>query len=119
MPSGTRIILWTIAAVPTVVEVVEAGRLDVLVLRPSTSASSRSPATTSSISLIERSWPIASGVIDSGKTTVSFSGSTGRIGGSSGVSVIGSNELVAHARVTSITTRSRRGRALRERAGRS
>ena len=42
-----------------------------------TSASMRSPATTSSTSLIERSWPIASGVIDCGKTTVSFSGSTG------------------------------------------
>ena len=46
-----------------------------------TSASRRSPATTSSISLIERSWPIASGVIDSGKTTVSLSGSTGMTGG--------------------------------------
>ena len=29
------------------------------------------------MSLIERSCPIASGVIDSGKTTVSFSGNTG------------------------------------------
>ena len=37
----------------------------------------RSPETTSSISFTERSWPTASGVIDSGKTTVSFSGSTG------------------------------------------
>src|SRR3954453_566186 len=35
------------------------------------------------ISLIDRSWPIASGVIDSGKTTVSFSGSTGSVAGSS------------------------------------
>ena len=43
----------------------------------------RSPATTSSISRTERSWPIASGVIDCGKTTVSLSGSTGRTAGSS------------------------------------
>ena len=42
-----------------------------------TSASTRSPATTSSISSIERSWPIASGVIESGKTTVSLSGRIG------------------------------------------
>ncbi len=41
------------------------------------SASSRSPATTSSISRTDRSWPIASGAIDCGNTTVSFSGSTG------------------------------------------
>src|SRR5688572_7551676 len=41
------------------------------------SASIRSPETTSSISFTERSWPTASGVIDSGKTTVSFSGRTG------------------------------------------
>ena len=48
-----------------------------------TSATSRSPATTSSISRTERSCPIASGVIDCGKTTVSFSGSTGSTAGSS------------------------------------
>ena len=42
-------------------------------------ASIRSPETTSSISRTERSWPTASGVIDSGKTTVSFSGRTGRL----------------------------------------
>ena len=92
------------------VEVVEAGRLGSSFFT-ATSASSRSPATTSSISLIDRSWPIASGVIDSGKTTVSFSGSTGRIGGSSGVSVTRLEDVVAHARVTAMTTRSpRRGR---------
>ena len=100
------------------VEIVEAGRLDVLVL-DATSASRRSPATTSSISLIERSWPIASGVIDSGKTTVSFNGSTGRIGGRSGGSVIGSKISIAHARLTSITTRSPRGRRAARRAARS
>ena len=33
------------------------------------------------MSLIDRSCPIASGVIDSGKTTVSFSGSTGSVAG--------------------------------------
>ncbi len=45
----------------------------------------RSPTTTSSMRLIERSWPTASGVIDSGKTTVSFSGRTGStVGRSSG-----------------------------------
>ena len=51
--------------------------------RAVTSASSRSPATTSSISRIERSCPIASGVIDCGKTTVSLSGRTGSVAGSS------------------------------------
>src|SRR5690349_7969939 len=49
--------------------------------RAVTSASSRSPATTSSISRTERSCPIASGDIDCGKTTVSFSGSTGSAAG--------------------------------------
>src|SRR5437870_13357944 len=43
----------------------------------------RSPETTSSTSLIERSCPIASGVIDWGKTTVSLSGSTGSVVGMS------------------------------------
>src|SRR4051794_1051981 len=46
-----------------------------------TSASIRSPATTVSTSRIERSCPIASGVIDCGKTTVSFSGSTASVEG--------------------------------------
>src|SRR4051794_4850442 len=49
--------------------------------REATSASRRSPATTSSISRTERSCPIASGVIDCGNTTVSFSGSTGSAAG--------------------------------------
>src|SRR5436305_11759701 len=51
--------------------------------RDVTSASRRSPATTSSIRRTDRSWPIASGVIDCGKTTVSFSGSTGSAAGRS------------------------------------
>src|SRR5581483_3622317 len=58
--------------------------------REVTSASSRSPATTSSISRTDRSWPIASGVIDCGKTTVSFSGSTGSVAGSSSCCSCGS-----------------------------
>ena len=52
-------------------------------LRTVTRASIRSPEATSSTSSIERSWPIASGVIDCGKTTVSFSGRTGRVEGTS------------------------------------
>ena len=63
-----------------------------------TSASSRSPATTSSMSLIERSCPIASGVIDSGKTTVSFSGSTGSDGRDVGRLDDRLDELVGHER---------------------
>src|SRR5207248_11382661 len=41
------------------------------------------PISTSSISASERSWPIASGVIVPGRTTVSFSGRTGSASGSS------------------------------------
>ena len=48
-----------------------------------TSARNRSPATTSSISRIERSWPIASGIIDCGKTTVSLSARIGSVAGRS------------------------------------
>ena len=47
--------------------------------RGPTSASSRSPATTSSIT--PSAWPIASGVTASGKTTVSLSGRSGRTRG--------------------------------------
>ena len=77
VPSGTLIILWTTATVPTEYRSSQPGG-SASVLRTVISASMRSPETTSSISLIDRSWPTASGVIDSGKTTVSFSGSTGR-----------------------------------------
>src|SRR4051812_263362 len=58
--------------------------------REVTSASSRSPATTSSIRRTDRSWPIASGVIDCGKTTVSLSGSTGNAAGNSSCDSSGS-----------------------------
>ncbi len=77
VPSGTLIILWTTATVPTEYRSSQPGG-SASVLRTVISASIRSPETTSSISLIDRSWPTASGVIDSGKTTVSFSGRTGR-----------------------------------------
>ena len=76
VPSGTLIILWTTATVPTEYRSSQPGG-SASVLRTVISASIRSPETTSSISLTERSWPTASGVIDSGKTTVSFSGRTG------------------------------------------
>ena len=77
VPSGTLIILWTTATVPTEYRSSHSGG-SASVLRTVISASIRSPETTSSISLIERSCPTARGVIDSGKTTVSFSGRTGR-----------------------------------------
>src|SRR3954447_1888907 len=80
VPSGTRIILWTTAAVPTSWRSSQPGGSAPSLLTV-TRASSRSPERTSSISFTERSCPIASGVIDSGKTTVSLSGSTGRVAG--------------------------------------
>src|SRR5262245_10606212 len=45
----------------------------------------------------ERSWPIASGVIDCGKTTVSFSGSTGSVAGNviSSSAAPGSSKLMS------------------------
>src|SRR4051794_23548745 len=61
-----------------------------------TSARKRSPATTSSISRIERSCPIASGIIDCGKTTVSLRARIGSRAGrstSSSVSTGISNEM--------------------------
>ncbi len=82
VPSGTRISLCTIAAVPISYRSSKPGGSTSSSFTV-TSATMRSPPATSSISLIERSWPIASGVIDSGKTTVSFSGRTGRTGGTS------------------------------------
>ena len=77
VPSGMRIIRWTIPAVP-ISYMSSKPACSTSESRIVTSASMRSPATTSSISLIERSWPIASGVIDCGKTTVSLSGRTGQ-----------------------------------------
>ena len=76
VPSGTRISLWTLAAVPISYRSSQSGS-SASELRTVTSASSRSAPTMSSTSRIERSWPIASGVIESGNTTVSFSGRTG------------------------------------------
>src|SRR2546427_7043174 len=49
----------------------------VVLLAGGYSNSKLSPATTSSTSFTERSWPIASGETDCGKTTVSLSGRTG------------------------------------------
>src|SRR3954469_2677702 len=77
VPSGTLIILWTSATVPISYRSSQPGA-SIEASRAVTSASSRSPETTSSISRTERSCPIASGDIDCGKTTVSFSGRTGR-----------------------------------------
>src|SRR5262245_17145757 len=82
VPSGTRISLWTTAAVPTSYRSSNPGG-SVSSFLTVTSATMRSPFATSSISLIERSCPIASGVIDCGKTTVSLSGRTGRVEGTS------------------------------------
>ncbi len=70
--------------------------------RAVTSASSRSPATTSSISLIERSCPIASGIIDCGKTTVSLSARTGSVAGSS----ISASKSAGISKSRSVTARS-------------
>src|SRR5438128_2896546 len=86
VPSGTRIILWMTAAVPTSYRSSQPGCSASWFLTV-TSATRRSPSTASSISLIERSWPIASGVIDCGKTTVSLSGRTGSSSGSSSSSI--------------------------------
>ena len=79
-----------------------------------TSASTRSPATTSSTSLIDRSWPIASGVIDCGKTTVSFSGRTAKSPAASARSV-GSLQIVVVQR--SLMTPSPRSRCAPRGAG--
>src|SRR5215831_342617 len=81
LPSGTRIILCTTAAVPTSCRSSQPGCSASEPSRTVTSASIRSPATTSSTSLTERSCPIASGETDCGKTTVSFSGRTGSTDG--------------------------------------
>ena len=63
-----------------VVDVVAARRIDRGVLRGH-ERQKRSPAATSSISRIERSCPIASGIIDCGKTTVSLSARIGSVAG--------------------------------------
>ena len=94
-PSGTRIILWTTAAVPISWRSSQPGGSASGFLTV-TSASIRSPATTSSTSFTERSCPIASGETDCGKTTVSFSGSTGRVDGiSTSLGSICSSKIVS------------------------
>src|SRR4029453_7625062 len=60
----------------------------------------RSRPTTSSISAIERSWPTASGVAESGKTTISFSGSTGSV---SGISTLSRSAASSVSNSTSVT----------------
>src|SRR5881409_4051516 len=74
-----------------------------------TSASRRSPATTSSISLTDRSWPTARGVIESGKTTVSLSGRTGSVAGNDRSS--GSGASVSTSSDTSLIGGSPVGRS--------
>ncbi len=83
VPSGNLTILWIDGDGADVVDVVPARRVDRRHRAPSRARAARSPATTSSISRTERSCPIASGIIVWGKTTVSLSGSTGRLAGSS------------------------------------
>ena len=81
MPSGTRTMRCTTATVPISWSWSGPGASTSGSLL-ATSASSRSgPFSTSSMSRMERSSPIASGATASGKTTVSFSGSTGRVSG--------------------------------------
>ena len=97
VPSGTLISLCTTATVPTSYTSSQPGGSASTFFTVSR-ASIRSPATTSSISLIERSWPTASGVIDSGKTTVSFSGRTGSCVGSSSGTTCSSSLMRASRR---------------------
>ena len=74
---------WITAAVPTAWMSSATWRLDLGVFETS-DATIRLPADRVVDSLIERSWPIASGLIDSGKTTVSRRGRTGSSDGISG-----------------------------------
>ena len=82
MPSGTFSIRATTPATPTSNTSVGPGSSS-SGSRDATIAIVRAPERTSSISLIERGWPTASGVSVSGKATMSLSGSTGRAPGSS------------------------------------
>ncbi len=81
VPSGTLSIRATTPATPTSYRSSGPGRSSSGFL-DATIASIRSPPSTSLMSFTERSWPMASGVSMFGKVTVSFSGSTGRPGGS-------------------------------------
>src|SRR4051794_35596524 len=102
VPSGTLIILWITAAVPTSFRSSQPGA-SIEPSRAVRSASSRSPETTSSIRRTERSWPIASGVIDCGNTTVSFSGRSGSVAGNASWSSVasGGSKLISVTRPTS------------------
>ena len=81
VPSGTRTMRCTTATVPISCSWSGPGAETSGSLL-TTSASRRSgPFRTSSMSRMERSSPTASGATASGKTTVSFSGSTGRVSG--------------------------------------
>ena len=81
MPSGTFIIRATVPATPTLCRSSGPGA-SFSGSFEATIASIRLPERTSLTSLIERSWPTASGVSVSGKVTVSRSGSTGSASGS-------------------------------------
>ena len=80
VPSGSLTILCASPTVPTVNRSPGAGASSSGFLE-ATSTSRRLLASTSSMSLMERSWPMVSGIIVSGKTTVSRSGSTGSVPG--------------------------------------
>ena len=70
--------------------------------REATMTSIRSPESTSLTSLIERSWPTASGVSVSGKVTISRSGSTGSASGSGWPCARGSPASTSGVSTTSI-----------------
>ena len=86
MPSGTRTMRWTTAAVP-ISWSCSGGGSAASGSRLTTSASRRSGRfITSSMRRMERGSPIASGATASGNTTVSLSGSTGSVSGSAVIS---------------------------------
>ncbi len=80
VPSGSLIILCARPTVPTGYSRSGPG-VSTSASRLVTMASRRSPASTSSMSLMLRSCPMVSGIIVSGNTTVSRRGRTGRTAG--------------------------------------
>ncbi len=80
--SGSLTILWASATVPIWWSSSGPG-ISTSASLEATRTSRRSAASTSSMSLMERSWPTVSGIMVSGKTTVSRRGSTGSSPGSS------------------------------------
>ncbi len=97
VPSGTRTIRCTTAAVP-ISWSCSGGGSATSGSRLTTSASRRSGRfITSSMRRIERASPIASGATASGKTTVSFRGSTGSVSGSAGISSAPSPSAISSA----------------------